>query len=158
MEHVRITPARSVEQLDSARRLFTAYQRFLGFSLCFQGFDEELLTLPGKYAAPMGELWLAQDAAGVAVGCVAVRPLADGGACEMKRLWVDPAVQASGIGRRLAVQAVKFAQFSGYKKVRLDTLHRLVAAIHLYRSLGFVEIPPYTANPNPDVLYMELTW
>jgi hypothetical protein len=31
----------------------------------------------------------------------------------------------------------------------------MTAAVGLYRALGFVEIPPYTYNPEPDVLYLE---
>ena len=40
-----------------------------------QNFERELSELPGAYAAPTGALLLGIDAAGQAVGCVAVRPL-----------------------------------------------------------------------------------
>jgi putative acetyltransferase len=39
--------------------------------------------------------------------------------------------------------------------MRLDTVSRIAAAVRLYRALGFVQIPPYTYNPDPDVLYFE---
>ena len=40
--------------------------------------------------------------------------------------------------------------------MRLDSVASLKEAAVLYRSLGFVEIPPYRFNPLPDAVYMEL--
>ena len=98
-----IRPVRGKQDLAAVSTLFLAYAESLNFDLCFQGFDKELAALPGKYAPPRGELWLAG-----AVGCVAVRPL-DGADCEMKRLYVRPDARGTGLGRRLAETAIRFA-------------------------------------------------
>ena len=45
MELVRI--AQAGPPLEEVRALFLEYARDLGFSLCFQGFDQELAQLPG---------------------------------------------------------------------------------------------------------------
>jgi hypothetical protein len=41
--------------------------------------------------------------------------------------------------------------------MRLDTIaEKLVAAMALYRSMGFYEIPPYYDNPIPGAAFLEL--
>jgi len=55
------------------RTLFREYADSIGIDLSFQGFEEELAGLPGKYALS-GWLFIAFEA-GVPVGCVALRPL-----------------------------------------------------------------------------------
>jgi len=150
-----LTDAVSPQELEAARRLFRAYAAWLAVDLCFQGFEQEVAGLPGCYAPPAGRLLLA-GVAGEAVGCVGLRPLAPG-ICEMKRLWVEPGFGGRGLGRALAERVIEGARARGYRRMRLDTLpERMPAAQHLYRSLGFVEIPPYYHNPLPGVVMLEL--
>ncbi len=151
---MQITPAVFPEDLGEVRALFEEYERFLGFALCFQGFEQELAGLPGAYVPPSGALLLARDHEEVA-GCVAVRP-AGGDACEMKRLYVRPGWLGQGLGRALSEAIVEEARGAGYARMRLDTLRRLEPALALYASMGFVEIPAYRANPLDDVVYLEL--
>src|ERR1700736_5592354 len=83
-----ITDAESVTQIADIRELFQEYAQSLGFSLCFQSFDQELAGLPGDYTPPEGRLLLA-TCEGTPAGCVALHKL-DTGICEMKRLYVRP--------------------------------------------------------------------
>ena len=69
-----IRVARGEHDVELARSLFREYAAWLGVDLCFQGFEEELAALPGKYASPLGILLLAGPP-GDAVGCAALRPL-----------------------------------------------------------------------------------
>ena len=150
-----LVEALSAADLDEARRLFQAYADWLAVDLCFQGFAQELATLPGAYARPAGRLLLARIA-GEAVGTVGLRPI-EASIAEMKRLWVEPGFGGRGIGRVLAEAAIAAAREIGYQRIRLDTIPaRMPAAQHLYRSLGFTEIPPYYHSPLEGTVMLEL--
>ena len=150
-----IVRAEDPHDLATARELFVEYGESLGFSLCFQGFDEELATLPGKYAPPGGVILLAKEREGAA-GCVALRPAEQAGACEMKRLFVRNAYRGRRLGRALAERVIAEARALGHRRMVLDTLDTMTPALHLYRSLGFREVPPYIFNPMPNAVYLGL--
>ena len=148
--------AESPEQIARVRELFLEYADSLGFSLCFQSFDQELAGLPGDYAPPGGRLMIAEYR-GQLAGCVALHKL-DSAICEMKRLYLRPQLRGRGIGRALAEAVIAEARTIGYRKMRLDTVEPVMPnAVAMYRRLGFVEIEPYRTNPIAGALYMELT-
>jgi GNAT superfamily N-acetyltransferase len=161
--------ARSQHDIELARELFLEYARWLRVDLCFQGFEEEVATLPGAYAPPHGCLLLA-GALDAAFGCIALRPLDAGSGCgrvaparpadaltaEVKRLYVQPARRGEGWGQRLAQALLEEARAIGCRELKLDTLEWMSAARLLYSSLGFRECAPYYDNPLPGVVYMSL--
>ncbi len=152
--HLRV--ADSAEELSSIRDLFLEYQAYLGIDLCFQGFAQELDTLPGDYAEPAGVLMLA-TIDGMPAGCCAFRPLVSSdhlNACEMKRLFVRPAFRGFGLGRLLVEQVMARASLAGYSNMLLDTLSDMEAARALYQEVGFVEVAPYYHNPLPGAHYL----
>ena len=154
--HIALTEATSGQALEAVRGLFHDYALALGVDLSFQGFTEELATLPGDYAHPGGGLflaWVDEQAA----GCCAFRPLPDAGypnACEMKRLYVAPAFRRFGLGRMLVDHTLTMARSVNYSHMLLDTLDDMEAARALYRDSGFVEIEPYYHNPLPGAHYL----
>src|SRR3954449_12367470 len=92
------------EEIPAVRALFLEYGASLGFSLCFQSFDQELAALPGDYAPPNGRLLLATSN-GDPAGCVALHKL-ESDICEMKRLYVRPRYRGKGLGRQLADKVI----------------------------------------------------
>ena len=150
---VSIVPAVTLDDVAIIRALFREYERSLGVDLCFQGFEQELESLPGSYAPPRGRLFLARADA-EAGGCIALRPLS-GDLCEMKRLYLRPSLRGKGAGRALAMRVIDEARAIGYRTMRLDTLPMMSEAIALYESLGFRRIPAYYESPIPGTLYME---
>ena len=138
-----------------ARELFLEYAQSLGFSLCFQNFDEELAGLPGDYAPPEGRLLLVEYESELA-GCVALHKL-DASICEMKRLYLRPQFRGKGLGRALAERIIAEARQIGYRQMRLDTVEPVMKdAVAMYRKLGFKEVAPYRTNPIAGAMYMEL--
>jgi GNAT superfamily N-acetyltransferase len=140
-------------KLEAVRALFLEYAESLGFSLCFQGFDDELGNLPGIYAPPEGRLLLARESTEIR-GCVGLRKL-NPATCEMKRLYVRRQFRGTGLGRQLAEKIVADARAIGYRRICLDTLPAMAEARALYRSMGFRETAPYHHNPLPGVVFME---
>lgn len=142
------------EDLELTREMFLEYQQELGIDLCFQSFDEELASLPGRYGPPNGCLLLIYSEDELAA-CGALRPLEEG-VCELKRIYVRPAFRRKGIAKQISEKLIDFGRQRGYRLCRLDTLKRLIGAAEMYEGLGFTQTHPYNFNPEPDIVYMEL--
>lgn len=148
--------------LERARELIVEYGRSIAdlaaLSLAYQGFEQEVAELPGRFAPPRGRLLVAiVDER--AVGCVALRPLDALGpdVCEMKRMYVRPGVRGLGVGRLLAVRLLEEARAAGYSVMKLDSdvNPRFAPALGLYRSLGFADCADYNGDPDPHSVWME---
>ncbi|GGB41407.1 N-acetyltransferase [Roseibium aquae] len=153
-----IWPAENAADMNEIRRLFRAYADWLNIDLAYQGFEAELVGLPGKYAPPAGALLLAGDKTDPPVGCVALRPFAQNGWCEMKRLYVAPEGRGLGLGGRLVAAIIDRAKALGYRRMVLDTLPTMAAAIALYERHGFLQIPAYYDTPVTDTVFFALDW
>jgi len=151
---IEIRPADLACDLPVVRQLFREYSESLDIDLCFQNFEAELASLPGKYAPPEGRLLLAWDANEV-MGCVALRPI-DTESSEMKRLYIKPQARGHHLGRRLAEQICHEAKVAGYRRICLDTLPTMTAALRIYEALGFKQIEPYVFNPIDGAIFLGL--
>lgn len=151
---IEIRRAETDADLVQVSQLFREYADSLGIDLDFQGFEDELATLPGKYSSPAGSLLLARRNS-EALGCVALRPLSNR-VCEMKRLYVRPAARGEQLGRRLAERICEEARGAGYARICLDTLPTMAPARKLYESLGFKPIDPYVFNPVEGAIFLGL--
>ena len=173
---VRIEPAQFPRDLEVIHSLFSGYAASLGIDLTFQSFQDELDSLPGKYAESQGGfLLIARALVGhpdhisashstkptlhptatqiSAVGCVALRRSRDNW-CEMKRLYVAENARGLKLGDKLVEAIVAQAKAFGYRGIRLDTLPEMTAAQRLYRRYGFVQIEPYYDTPIDGTIFM----
>jgi len=156
LKMLTIVQAETAAQVSTAREMIEEYAAWLEFKLCFQGYEEEIQSLPGKYAPPAGRLLLALWD-GRSAGVIALRPLEEPGVCEMKRLYVRPEFRGHQIGCELAQRIIHEATEIGYSRMRLDTISgKMDSAIAMYRALGFAETDPYYKTPVGQTLFMEL--
>ena len=93
---VRVSSGHHIRQIQE---LLREYQAMIGIDLCFQEFEQEVQSLPGKYAPPRGCLYLVVLNE-IPAGCIALRPLNEL-QCEMKRLYVRPAFRGRGLAKQL---------------------------------------------------------
>lgn len=139
-------------ELQTIATLWRGYQQELGIDLAFQGFEEELSTLPGRYAPPHGSLLVAVLLEEV-VGCVGLRTLSPGRG-EVKRMVVVPAWRRQGVAERLMLRLLQDASAMGLDEVVLDTLSAMTAARRLYGRFGFAPIAPYYETPLAQTIFM----
>jgi carbonic anhydrase len=151
---LRNLTASDSEAIEHVRQFFRNYAAWLGVDLSFQNFDQEMASLPGAYATPEGRLFFA-EVDGQPAGCVGVRSFAEG-ICEMKRLYVEPGMRGRGVGRALALEAIKAAKTVGYRRLLIDTLPSMRMAVKLYRELGFTEAPAYYKTPVEGTMFLAL--
>lgn len=103
---------------------------------------EALLTrLPELHAPPRGECWLAYHD-GAPLGCGMIHEIAPQ-VVEIKRVFTDPGARGQGLGRALCLHAMDHARTGGARRMVLDTMRPLTAAISLYESLGFRPTEPF---------------
>ena len=142
------------EDYSNAAKLFKEYAAWLNIDLSFQHFEEELQELKTMYAAPGGGIILSKNGNDY-IASVAIRKI-NNETAELKRMFVQPAYQNKGIGKKLLEKAIEFARCANYCCIRLDTLNNMLPAINLYKQYGFYEIPAYYHNPNTTAVYFEL--
>ena len=100
---------------------------------------------PAELRAPGGVYLVGYDGNDAVAGG-GLRRL-DDGVAEIKRMYVRPAARSRGVARALLEALEDAAASLGYGATRLDTGPKQVHAGRLYRSAGYVEVPPYNENP-----------
>lgn len=136
--------------MDFMRRTYSE----LGYEFSPNGRHSDIRDVEDAYLNNHGSFHVV-DVNGKVQGCVGVRHFSKDIA-ELKRLYVAKAYRARGLGRALCLAAIHDTEELGYQFLRLDTTSRSVAALALFRKLGFHEIPRYNANQIAEI-FMEKT-
>ncbi|MET0422968.1 MAG: GNAT family N-acetyltransferase [Actinoplanes sp.] len=111
---------------------------------------------PGAGFAPDDDFaYLVAVIAGRAVACAGWQLLTDTVA-ELRRMYVRPAFRGRGIARQLIVAIEEEALAAGRLVIRLETGSHLPAAVALYQSSGYHQIPAYGEHAgNPGSVCFE---
>lgn len=111
------------------------------------GFDPARSLLPdaGGLRPPHG-VFLVARTHGEPIGCAGLK-LPPGSPAEIKRMWVAPHARGLGLARRFLSELEARAARHGHDVLRLDTNKALAAAVGLYRSHGFREVPAFNDEP-----------
>jgi GNAT superfamily N-acetyltransferase len=149
---IEVTKKLFSEYLEYLKKEFYEYADMPWFIEYYQAFEKEIDNLPGEYKPPKGCVLLAVHDS-QPVGCVALDEQSDG-ICEMKRLYIKPDYQRTGIGAALCKALIEQSKKMDYSNLRLATA--LEPAKRLYESLGFIEIQPFDHVPVSGVIYLEL--
>jgi ribosomal protein S18 acetylase RimI-like enzyme len=144
-----VREANGATDVQTVGELFREYARTTDAPCCFADFERELAVLPAGYS-----VLILAEVDGIAQGCVALRRL-DAQTAEVKRLYVRPGHRGQGIGRALADAAIEAARRQGHRRLVLDSLPTMQAAIALYRLLGFRETTAYLPEPTSGALCFE---
>jgi len=76
----------------------------------------------------------------------------ESGQANLRVLAVDPWVRGRGVGRRLVQECVQVARRAGKEVATLHTTEQMVAAQHIYRTLGFRRDPSGDVELHPGLV------
>jgi GNAT superfamily N-acetyltransferase len=150
-----VSPEITIEPGDrddpQVRALYEAFIREsdgpLGIDL-----EAEFAGGPPQELMPPNGILLVARIGSEAIGLGGVRHL-DTEVAEVKSMFVSKSRRGLGVGHRLLVELERIAASRGCRAVRLDTSDYLAPAIGLYRSAGYLEVPPYDENPKANLWF-----
>lgn len=133
-----------------AQRCLRAYVTELKRRAPQRGFDPSkgATAEPHEVRPPRGAFVVAYRR-GEPVGCGAVKHQPHD-VTDIKRMWVAESARGLGLGRRLLEHLERLAREHGSREAHLETSDVLPEAIALYRSAGYVEVPPFNDEPFAD--------
>jgi DNA-binding MarR family transcriptional regulator/GNAT superfamily N-acetyltransferase len=143
-----------VRQVDpespDAQRCLRAYVAELNRRAPRRGFDPSkgATAEPHEVRPPHGA-FVVVYLRGEAIGCGAVKHH-PGDVTDIKRMWLAESARGLGLGRRLLEDLERLGREHGSREAHIETSDVLPEAIALYRSAGYVEVPPFNDEPFAD--------
>jgi DNA-binding MarR family transcriptional regulator/predicted GNAT family N-acyltransferase len=118
--------------------------------------DQRLLEYPEREIINKGGEVFFGLISGEVVGTVAVAKI-NKTTYELTKMAVTEKARGKKVGKKLALTTIGFAVERKAKILKLSTSYKLIAALNLYKTLGFVEIPnEYDNRYKRELIHMEL--
>lgn len=111
---------------------------------------EAIFATPEAFTGPR-TAWLVGYEGDRAVCCGGLRPLAEDGVCELKRMFVSGAARGRGHGRALLGELERLAREDGFTVARLFTTEVLTEARALYASAGYAVVGTIRDGDRTDI-------
>ena len=142
-----------------ARELLTGYGHYLFDELKLMAgndtFFKELEKFPdAKYKSPNGAFFIIYDDEDP-IGCVGLKRF-NGSSCELKRMYIKEQFRGRGFAKTIINFIADAAALLGYEQILLDTNVEMPAAVNAYLKAGFIKIPAYCENENPNPVFLRL--
>jgi ribosomal protein S18 acetylase RimI-like enzyme len=120
---------------------------------------KDLESLPARYGPPHGAalLLIAQNQSmqnATVIGCGALASTQLQGACEIKRLFIQPAFRGQGGSKVLIRDLLKKGLAEGYDQAVLSTWQSNSTGLALYQALGFLPVPSFKSHPNSELIFL----
>jgi putative acetyltransferase len=114
------------------------------------GKDSDLDDIEKNFSSDNGFFGVAvQTETNQIVGTFGIHPMGHE-ICELRKMYLQKDVRGQGLGKFILDSAIQIAREKHYKKIFLETISPLTAAISLYKKFGFKEVKPKEINERVD--------
>jgi putative acetyltransferase len=145
----RIRPATN-NDIPSIREVVFSSLREFALLPELTGKDQDLIDIEKSYLSNDGFFGVAVDIkTNRIVGTFGLFRI-DEDVCELRKMYLFKEVRGKGLGNFILQTAVVIAKEKHFKKIMLETISPLTAAISLYKKFGFKETRPGKINARVD--------
>lgn len=143
---VEIVPIRKEHNEEVCRIIQSVGAEFGAVGEGFGPGDAEVLDMSAHYTDDKDSLYLLATLDGEVVGGCGVAPFSLNGkqkavsTCELKKLFLLPDARGLGLGKKLTLACLEYAESKGFSRCYLDTLSSMKSAVSLYEGMGFIHL------------------
>ncbi|XP_043914320.1 N-acetylaspartate synthetase-like [Protopterus annectens] len=117
--------------------------------------NTEMADIEEHFLRPPGSCFWVAEANGKVIATAGLKKTYEKPqTCKLTRVFVDPHYRRSGLGRKMMQEVLGFIEHNGYKTCVLDTTVLQVAAINLYKKMGFRACGQISFPGNTCVIFL----